>query len=135
MARYACILLLLWLPFAAAHAASDKILYHLHHLQQDGIPRVLANLENLQKGMPDRQLDIRLLLQGDSILLLDPWIDDSLRQRLHALRESGVRIEVSRSNYANNRNRVTRDNPPQLVENLFSRIVELEQQGYQYVTP
>ncbi|MDJ0833348.1 MAG: hypothetical protein QNJ69_07465 [Gammaproteobacteria bacterium] len=129
------LLILLCTAFASAHAASDKILYHVHHLQLDGIPRVLSNLENLQKGMPDRQLDIRLLLQGDSILLLDPWIDDSFRQRLHELRQSGVRIEVSRSNYADNRNRVARDHPPQLVENLFSRIVELEQQGYQYVTP
>ena len=85
--------------------------------------------------MPDQQLDIRLLLQGNSIQLLDPWIDDSLRQRLDALREKGVRIEVSRSNYARNRNRINREHPPLLVENLFSRIVELERQGYQYVTP
>ena len=129
------LLLLLCLPFAAANAANDKILYHLHHLQLDGIPRVLANLENLHKGMPDQQLDIRLLLQGNSIQLLDPWIDDNFRQRLDLLREKGVRIEVSRSNYVKNRNRINREHPPLLVENLFSRIVELERQGYQYVTP
>ena len=135
MARIGLLLALLYFPLAAANAASDRILYHVHHLQLDGIPRVLSNLENLHKGMPGQQLDIRLLLQGDSILLLDPWIDDSFRQRLDALRDKGVRIEVSRANYTKNRNRITRGHPPQLVENLFSRIVELEQQGYKYVTP
>ena len=105
------------------------------YLQPGSLNRALSNLENLSKGMPGTQLDVRLLLQGSSIRLLDPALDKYTRQRLQTLRDNGVRIEVSRSNYQNNRDRIDRQHPPHQVANIFGRIVELEQQGYKYVTP
>ena len=139
MARSGLIcLILLGLPLgiSADHPpASAKIVYHLHHLPEGALNRALSNLENLRKGMPGQPLDIRLLLQGRSIQLLDPSLDESIRQRLQALRDDGVKVEVSRRNFANNRQRLDQQQPPQLVANIFSRIVELEKQGYKYVTP
>lgn len=136
MVRFASLLLACsLLNPAGASADSEKIVYHLHELQPGSLNRALSNLENLSRGMPGTQLDVRLLLQGSSIRLLDPALDKYNRQRLQALRQNGVRIEVSRRNYEINRDRIDRQHPPHQVANIFGRIVELEQQGYKYVTP
>lgn len=86
--------------------------------------------------MPDESLDIKLLLQGEGVLLLNPALQhENLNQRLKELLDKGVRIEVSHKNYQQYRHLLERTDPPCLVQNIFSRIIELQHLGYKYITP
>lgn len=127
-------LILLALP--QVKASGEKIVYHLHHTQEDAFKRAVNNIENLRKGMPDRPMDIKLLLQGNGIQLLVPSpSNNELVSRLLKLRDSGLDIEVAENNYQQNRLLIESSLKPRLVENIFSRLIELQNQGYRYLTP
>lgn len=130
------IFLFLILTIQPLKAEDEKIVYHLHHTQENAFKRTINNIENLKKGMPDRTMDIKLLLQGNGIQLLFPSQQDKkLISRLLKLHDSGLDIEVAEKNYQANRLLIERSLKPRLVENIFSRLVELQHQGYSYLTP
>ena len=134
--RLAALLLCLLSPLvlSTALAANEKIVYHLHSSDLDTMHRAITNLENLIRGMPGQDLDIKLLLQGESIQLLNPFMhNERLNQRFRRLQDSGVQVEVKRENYL--RNAQFLDGSPALVSNIFTRLIELQRQGYHYITP
>ena len=117
-------------------AESVKIVYHLHSNNATMFNITVNNLENLLQGMDSQLLDIRLLLQGDSIHLLNPAsISENLALRVDNLLQKGVIIETSRNNYQENEFFLNNTTALSLVDNLFSRAVQLQQQGYRYITP
>lgn len=117
-------------------AAPDKIVYHLHSTQSGSFQRAVTNLENLQNGLSPDQLDIKLLLQGESIQLLNQDMHRrTLNQRIQMLRDNGLVIEVGRDNYRKHNFQLEQNTPPHLVKNIFTRLIELQQQGYHYITP
>lgn len=129
-------LVLTLLFFSVAHASNGKILYHLHNTDQNSYRRAISNLENLQKGMPEQQLDIIILLQGNSIMLLNfSEHNRKLNQRFLTLLNNGVSIEVSRENFQMHHHFFDDIGPPGQVPNIFERIIELQKQGYHYITP
>lgn len=131
-----CLLMSLLVSMPQLQASSERIVYHVHQAQQDTFKRTINNLENLKKGMPNRQMDMRLLIQGNSIQLLNPSQQDKgLMARLSKLHDSGLHIEVSEKNYRRNRLQIDSSLKPELVENIFSRLIELQKQGYRYLTP
>ncbi len=114
----------------------EKILYHIHHTTPDSYQRTVSNLENLQTGMPGKQLDIKILLQGKSLALLDPRRHQpALNRRFRNLLATGVTVETSRKNYQAYPEQQALMIKPGLVANIFDRIIELQQQGYRYITP
>lgn len=118
-----------------AFASTGKILYHLHSNEKSMYKRTVTNLENLHKGLSAEALDLRLILQGKAIYLLDPSLHSpKLNQRLQRLLDLGVQVEVSSANYQANRQRLSTQ-PVHQVDNIFKRIIELQNQGYQYITP
>lgn len=120
----------------AAHTSTEKILYHLHNTDKNSYRRAISNLENLYKGMSNHKLDIKVLLQGDSIKLLDFSVNNNeLNQRFSKLINNGVSIEVSRENFEKNHHLFDGVSPPKQVQNIFTRIIELQKQGYHYITP
>jgi len=130
------LLLLLFLLFSISQSYADKVLYHIHSIDQKSYRRLIINIENLQSGMADRELEIKLLFQGKSIQLLNPSMQSrALNQRFNKLLLSGISIEIEKENFLRNLSSIQLDPPPQLVENIFSRIVELQKQGYLYITP
>jgi intracellular sulfur oxidation DsrE/DsrF family protein len=130
------LLLLLFLLFSISQSYADKVLYHIHSIDQKSYRRLIINIENLQSGMADRELEIKLLFQGKSIQLLNPSMQSrALNQRFNKLLLSGVSIEIEKENFMRNLSAIQLNPPPQLVENIFSRIVELQKQGYFYITP
>ena len=134
--KYLLLILLCLVNIPAALAANEKVVYHIHQTQADTLKRAINNIENLKKGMPGKSLDIRLLMQGNSIQLLNPSLQDkTLMALLLKLRDSGLHIEVSEKNYRQNRLQIESSLKPLLVENFFSRLVELQNQGYRYLTP
>jgi len=117
-------------------AAPDKIVYHLNSGRPDVQWKAITNLENLLLGSADQSLDVKILLQGRGINLINKVNKNrDLGMRLEELISLGLQIEVSRDNYYKNRHTLDLGHPPQLVSNIFSRIIELQNQGYQYVTP
>ena len=75
-------------------------------------------------------------MQGQGINLLNKVNENrDLGMRLDELRKLGLQIEVSRKNYYRNRHNIDLRHPPELVSNIFSRLIELQQAGYHYVTP
>jgi intracellular sulfur oxidation DsrE/DsrF family protein len=117
-------------------AAPDKIVYHLNSGRSDVQWKTITNLENLFLGSVDQSLDVKILLQGPGINLIHKVNENrDLGMRLEELISLGLQIEVSRDNYYKNRHTLNLKHPPQLVSNIFSRIIELQNQGYQYVTP
>ena len=137
MARWLAILVLM-LPTVClpAHAVTERIVFHLHESDPTLLQRALTNLENLMEKKQGQSLDVRLLLQGQSIRILG-WenYDTSIHRRLHMLLDEGVRIEVSRDNYLEHAGLLDEWVKPALVDNIFSRIIELQKQGYTYLTP
>lgn len=127
------------LALASADAMSmeEKIVYHLLALHSDTFKKAINNIENLKKGMSDRKTDIKIIMQGQSIQILLPAPKNrALMSRLIQLTESGgVDIELSRDNYQAHQARIEKRIHPRLVDNIFSRIVELQKQGYRYITP
>lgn len=116
-------------------AATAKIVYHLHSAEKLMFKRTVTNLENLHKGLSTEKLDIHLILQGKAIGLLDPSRHSpKLNQRLQKLLELGLKVEVSAENFQNNRSHSEVQSVYQ-VNNIFNRIIELQNQGYQYITP
>jgi len=86
--------------------------------------------------MPDRELKIKILLQGKSLQLLDPALHpDTLNQRFARLLANGAELETSRQNWLDYAGKAQVIQPPALVPNIFDRIIELEKQGYRYITP
>jgi intracellular sulfur oxidation DsrE/DsrF family protein len=119
-----------------AYASSEKIIYHLHGSDPGLMQRAIQNLENLINGMPGQKLDIKLVLQGESIQLLNPYMySRDLNQRFKQLRNSGVSVEVKEQNFNDNKLFLESDEEPVLLPNIFSRIVDLQKQGYHYITP
>lgn len=119
-----------------AQAASDKVVYHLHDNSNLMFNITVNNLENLIQGMSDQALEIRLLLQGESIHLLNPAsISETLGLRVENLLKKGVTIETSKKNYQENEFFLSDKTIPLLVDNIFSRAIELQQMGYRYITP
>jgi intracellular sulfur oxidation DsrE/DsrF family protein len=117
-------------------AAPNKIVYHLNSGRSDVQWKTITNLENLFLGSEDQSLDVKILLQGNGINLINKVNENrDLGMRLDELISLGLEIEVSRDNYYKNRHILNLNNPPQLVSNIFSRIIELQNKGYQYVTP
>ncbi len=117
-------------------AAPDKIVYHLNSGRSDVQWKTITNLENLFLGSVDQSLDVKILLQGPGINLIHKVNENrDLGMRLEELISLGLQIEVSRDNYYKNRHTLNLKHPPLLVRNIFSRIIELQNQGYQYVTP
>jgi intracellular sulfur oxidation DsrE/DsrF family protein len=117
-------------------AAPDKIVYHLNSDRSDVQWETITNLENLFLGSVDQSLDVKILLQGPAINLINKVNENrDLGMRLEELISLGLQIEVSRDNYYKNRHSLDLKHPPQLVSNIFSRIIELQNKGYQYVTP
>ncbi len=114
----------------------EKIIYHIHSTNPNSFQRTVSNLENLHKGMPDRELKIKILLQGESLQLLDPTLHpDTLNQRFARLLANGAELETSRQNWLEYSGKAQVIQPPALVGNIFDRIIELEKQGYRYITP
>jgi len=135
VAKYSTIILFVFLSTTAL-GSPGKILYHLHNTDNNSYRRAISNLENLYKGMPGQQLDIKILFQGDSIKLLNFSENDSrLNQRFMTLINKGVSIELSKANFKKNQLIFERMDPPKLVPNIYSRIIELQKQGYNYITP
>ena len=119
-----------------ALAKEEKIVYHLHNIQPNTFKRAINNLENLQYGLAGSHLDIKLLMQGNSIRLLFPSRqNESLMPRFLKLVNSGVDIEISRQNLMRHASLIKRSLKPKLVDNILSRVVELQKQGYRYITP
>ncbi len=117
-------------------AAPDKIVYHLNSGRPDVQWKTITNLENLLLGAADQSMDVKILLQGEGINLINKVNENrDLGVRLDELISLGLHIEVSRDNYYKNRHVLNLNHPPQLVRNIFSRIIELQNKGYQYVTP
>ena len=130
-----CLLLLVLLS-SPAQASVEKVIYHLHGTDINSYRRTISNIENLQHGMPGQPLEIILLLQGSSIQILDPSNHyHELNQRFQKLRDNGVHVEVARENFRDNLSGLELNPPPRLIGNVFSRIIELQQQGYHYITP
>ncbi len=117
-------------------AAPDKIVYHLSSSRSDVQWKTITNLENLFLGSVDQSLDVKILLQGQGINLINKVNENrDLGMRLEELISLGLQIEVSRDNFYKNRHILDLKHPPQLVSNIFSRIIELQNKGYQYITP
>ena len=117
-------------------AAPNKIVYHLNSGRSDVQWKTITNLENLLLGSADQSMDVKILLQGAGINLINKVNENrDLGVRLDELISLGLQIEVSRDNYYKNRHVLNLNHPPQLVGNIFSRIIELQNTGYQYVTP
>ena len=134
--RYFLLLALGLLSPAANSAAIEKVLYHIHNTNPNSYQRTISNLENLKKGMPDKQLKIKILLQGKSLQLLNPALHRAdLNQRFLKLVAAGAELETSRRNWQNYADKAQAIQKPALVPDIFKRIVELQQQGYRYITP
>lgn len=130
------LLILLLAISTSSLAVTEKIVYHLHVSGNNHFNLTVTNLENLQKGMPDKNLDIKLLLQGGGIHLLNnSFLSDQLITRFEQLRNNGVSVEVGLNNYQQNRHLLEQTRQPSIVNNIFSRIIELQNQGYKYITP
>ncbi len=139
MVKQSCLLVLL-IVLAGFNtqvlAANEKIIYHIHSSDPQIWQRAINNLENLIDGMPDDRLDIRLLLQGESIQLLNPNMQSGdIGQSLSKLQNRGVNIEVTTENFRKNNQFLDNPSPPTQVQNIFSRIIELQKSGYHYITP
>jgi len=136
VAKNLLLMLILGLLVNPVVAATERIVYHVHHTDEGSFRRVISNLENLQQGMPDQQLEIKLLLQGNSIQLLDTRHQPAvLKQRFNALLTSGIRVEVEQESLTRNAQLKNSMAEIQLLDNIFSRIIELQSQGYLYITP
>ncbi|MDJ0880505.1 MAG: DsrE family protein [Gammaproteobacteria bacterium] len=121
---------------ALAETGHEKIVYHVHGSDPETLYRSITNLENLIEGMSDQQLDIRLLLQGESIQLFNPYMyQPEVHARLRQLQGKGVKVEVKQENYLKQRQFLHDQFDPIVVDNIFSRIIDLQQQGYHYITP
>lgn len=117
-------------------AASNKIIYHLSSGRSDVQWKTITNLENLFLGSEEHALDVKILLQGQGINLISKINQNrDIGLRLGELISLGLEIEVSRDNYYKYRHTLDLSHPPQLVSNIFSRIIELQNKGYHYVTP
>ena len=127
------LLILAFGPLARADAT--RIVYHLHQVHPVTMKRALNNIENLYKGL-DTRIDIRMLLQGESLGLLErERLQPEHRKRLLALLRKGLVLETGAANYARHRARLDRAFKPLLNHNIITRLVELQRQGYRYVTP
>jgi len=119
-----------------AFSETKKILYHIHHTTPNSYLHTISILENLKKAMPGHELEIRILLQGESIQLLNPKLHSAqLNRRFLKLLEQGSKVEVSRDNYERIANKDELILQPLLVPGIFNRIIQLQQQGYSYITP
>ncbi len=128
--------LLLLLCCGTAQAAADKIVYHLNSDRPDIMWKAITNLENLYFGALQNPLEVRMLLQGDGISLLSKVNEKrDLGVRLEELRQLGLQVEVSEANYLSRQNELNTDPPPLRIDNIFVRIIELQEQGYHYLTP
>ncbi len=128
------LLLLLWCGMA--QAAADKIVYHLNSDRPDIMWKAITNLENLYFGALQNPLEVRMLLQGDGISLLSKVNEKrDLGVRLDELRQLGLQVEVSEANYLSRQSELTTNPPPLRIDNIFVRIIELQKQGYHYLTP
>lgn len=117
-------------------AAPDKIVYHLNSGRSDVQWKTITNLENLLLGAEDHSMDVKIILQGSGINLINKVNENrDIGIRLSELISLGLQIEVGRDNYYKNRHTLDLTHPPQLISNVFSRIIELQNKGYQYVTP
>lgn len=135
-AAHMLLFLVMLLASPMALSMEEKIVYHLHTIQSDTFKRAINNLENLKKGMSEREIDIKVVMQGNSIRLLNPLQrNEKLWSRFVKLRDSGVDIEVSRNNFNENKTLIEDGFNPTLFDNVFSRLVELQRQGYRYITP
>ena len=135
MARIILLTILLSLS-VSSHASSEKIVYHLHTNNPSLFVISINNLENLIQNMGNDQIEIRLLLQGEGIHLLNPAsVSETLALRLENLLTKGVTVETSRSNYQQNEFFLDNRATPYLVDNIFSRAIELQRLGYRYITP
>ena len=108
----------------------------MHGSDPETLYRSITNLENLIDGMRGQQLDIRLLLQGDSIQLFNPYMyQPEVYNRLVQLQNNGVIVEAKQENYLKHQQFLHDQFDPELVNNSFTRIIELQRQGYHYITP
>jgi intracellular sulfur oxidation DsrE/DsrF family protein len=117
-------------------AEPARIVYHLHQVTPVTLKRALNNIENLYKGLEGERPQIHLLLQGESLMLLSPRkLTPAFRQRLTALLRKGLVLEAGAANYLEHREQLDPAFPTRLNRNIISRLVALQRQGYQYVTP
>ena len=117
-------------------APPARIVYHLHQVKPVTLKRALNNLENLYKGLDDQRPEIHMLLQGESLTLLrrDRLVPE-YRQRLIALLRKGLILEAGEDNFHRLQKELDPAFPARLNRNILSRLIELQRQGYQYVTP
>jgi intracellular sulfur oxidation DsrE/DsrF family protein len=121
---------------AAIAGHTEKIIYHIHNTNPNSYLRTISNLENLKKGMPGHQFRIKIIFQGKSLQLLNPALHpDALNKRFLKLVQSGAKLETGSDNYQAYAHKDLLIHTPTLVPNVFDRIVELQQQGYRYITP
>lgn len=133
--RASFFLFLLLCPLIA-WGAPDKIIYHLNSSRQDVQWKTISNLENLYLGTGDNQLEVIMLLQGEGIQLLNQANRNrDLGVRLDELRQLGMQIEVGERNYRQNAGDLAQDDPPEIVQNIFERIVDLQHRGFMYLAP
>jgi intracellular sulfur oxidation DsrE/DsrF family protein len=129
-------LILLFAPLAVAATSPDQIIYHINSKRSDVQWKAISNLENLYLGTTDSSIEVVVLLQGEAIdLIAEVNQNRDLGLRLEELRQLGMRIEVGRDNYLQHQSQMATSDPPSLVDNIFTRIIELQQQGYLYLTP
>ena len=121
---------------AAIASHTEKIIYHIHNTNPNSYLRTISNLENLKKGMPGHQFRIKILFQGNSLKLLNPALHPAaLNKRFLKLVQSGANLETGSANYQAYVHKDRLILTPTLVPNVFDRIIELQKQGYRYITP
>ncbi len=137
MSRHHLLPLLLLLGFSAGlRAEPARIVYHLHQVTPVTMKRALNNIENLYKGLERERPEIRLLLQGESLMLLSPQkLTPEYRQRLMALLRKGLILEAGEANYRQRQQQLDPTIAARLNRNIIARLVELQRQGYHYLTP
>ncbi len=117
-------------------APPARIVYHLHQVQLEALPRILYNIENLYRGLDQGRPEIHMLLQGESLKLLRRGrLPAAYRQRLIELLRKGLVLETGEDNFRRQRKDLDPAFPLRLNRNILSRLVDLQKQGYRYLTP
>jgi intracellular sulfur oxidation DsrE/DsrF family protein len=127
---------------AAAHYASQKVVYHNNGRGKDSaayFKGLLTNLRNHVVAVGEQRIEIRVVDHGDGIKLLQmASTDPDLAKQLDDLRAKGVRFLVCR-NTLRERNIDWRTlygvKEDDIVPSGIAELVRLQQQGFIYIHP
>jgi intracellular sulfur oxidation DsrE/DsrF family protein len=124
----------------AAGYGKQKVVYHINYDNEKAQDGALRNIQNHINAVGKENLDLRVVMHGKGLTLLQRANTDlTMQQKVQNLKDQGIKFNVCantlRGKKINYKNDLYDTAEADIVPSGVAELAHLESQGYSYIKP